>query len=94
MKHLITKHANGMYEVVISTLAWKQSYISWLPFAHLYQFPEHKDLRKEINMTQQHGDEAQFTFKTNKETFEIIIDILSDCKYYDLTEMKEILNLM
>ena len=95
MKIQVTKHAKGLFEVEISTLAHHQSASEWEPFHNLYRFPEYKDLKKEINMVESsEGDQAVFTFKTDVETYEIIVDILSDHKYYNLTQMKEILNLM
>lgn len=94
MKYTITKHANGLFFVVVETYAHQQSHSSWIPLVYLYDFPEYRDLKKLILMEKVSGDVAKFTFKTNYENFELVVAILEDNKYYDLTEMKNVLNLM
>lgn len=94
MEYTISKHAKGMYQVTVHQICWKLSEPTWLPMSNLFKFPEYKDLRKEINMKEDftHSDEVvTYEFKTSLENFEIIIDILSDSSYYDLTDMKELL---
>jgi hypothetical protein len=94
MKTKVTKHAKGLYLISFETHAHQQYNSDWLPLSNLCDFPEYRDLKKLLLMEKSGGDTAIMTFKTNYENFELVVAILEDNKYYDLTEMKNVLNLM
>ena len=94
MDYTIKKHAKGKYLVKVFQLCWKMSDPVWLPFKHVSKFPEYSDIRKEINFLGFPSDKdvVSYSFSTDEEILEIIVDILADNKYYDLTELRSILN--
>tara|TARA_R110000851_G_scaffold113946_2_gene238814 strand:- start:726 stop:1031 length:306 start_codon:yes stop_codon:yes gene_type:complete len=91
MEVKVTKHAKGLFGVSVAFTLHQVGNESYRPFNNMLRYPEHRDLAKEVGLKLSHGDEATFTFKTNLETWEIIVDIFSDYKYYDLTGMNEVL---
>ena len=93
------KHAKGEYELTFPVkhgLSYEGGF-NWLN--SLCKYPEYEDLKQELNIvldTQgyNHGEDnyIYITMKSDIETFKLVIDILSDHKYYNLTEFTNLIN--
>ena len=91
MQYSISKHANSLYRVWVGQEGCRAD-TQLTVFKNIYVYPEYSDIRKEINIMQTlYGFGTTYTFKTDLETLEIILDIFSDHGYYSLTGLKEII---
>ena len=94
MKTEVTKHAKGLYLISFEVEGHELQDSDWLPISNLYDLCEYIDLKKILLMDKSGIFTVKITLKANYENFELAIAILEDKKYYDLTEMKGVLNLM
>ena len=98
MELSVTKHAKSMYHVVMVTPSHHQLQMAWTLLHDLWFFPEYEDLKDVLNMVipprRSLDNYVSFEFKASREYFELVVDILSDHKYNDVTYLSDAIKLM
>lgn len=92
MDFKIKKHAKGLFKVTVS----KQPYAfdkEYEVFCDLYFKDQFRDVKRFLKMEEWEGiNTCEISMKASLETFEIVLEIVEDRKYYDVNGLKNIIN--